>query len=139
MSDVIILTAEDFRQALPEFSDTTKYSNDFVNAKIEQSFCFISENNIGVLRDRCRKYAVELMTAHLITLADRILQNNSAGGIVASTSIDSISVSLVAPQNKSAFDYWLNQTAYGQQLLALLSSKAPAGLYFGGSHQRVLR
>lgn len=140
MATVITVTVAEFRTDFPEFADTVKYTNASLNAFISQAECYISTSNIhGPLRDNARKLGIELMTAHLQTLQDRILSGQTATGQVASTSIDAISVSLVAPPNRTMFQYWLGLTPYGQRYLALLTAQAPAGFYFGGSNQRLLR
>lgn len=140
MATQIIVTVSEFRTDFPEFADTNIYSDASLNAFIDQATCYISTNNIlGPLRDKCRKLAIELMVAHLQTIQTRILSGQNATGQIAATSIDSVSVSLVAPPNRTQYEYWLGQTPYGQRLLALLAAKAPAGLYFGGSNQRLLR
>ena len=64
---------------------------------------------------------------------------DAAGGIVSSAHIDSVSVTKAVPQSKNAFQYWLNQSAYGQQLLALLKLQSAVGIYFGGTKENVFR
>lgn len=139
MSATITVTVADFRTDFPEFSDTTRYPDSELQTFITQSMCYVSNVNYGVLRNNCRKLAIELMVAHLQTLQDRITSGQNATGQIGSTSIDSVSVSIIAPPNKDQFDYWLGLTPYGQRYLMLLLAHAPAGLYFGGSFQRVLR
>lgn len=140
MATEIILTVQQFRTDFPEFADVNVYTDASLGAFVEQAMCYISTTNIfGPLQNKCRLLAQELMTAHLQTLQDRITSGQTATGQIAATSIDSVSVSLVAPPNRTQYEYWLGLTPYGQRLLALLSAKAPAGLYFGGSRQRILR
>ena len=135
---VITLTVDGFRSDFVEFSNTETYSNELISSFINRSYGYISRNVYGILSEADRKLALELMTAHLLTINSKI-SSNTATGQIASTSIDAISVSLVAPVNKNAWQYWLNSTPYGQQLLALLQAHAPAGIYDGGSYQKVFR
>lgn len=137
MVDVITITVSEFRSAMPAFSDATKYSNTLVSTFIDQAGNYISTKNCGVLRDNSRVYALELMTAHLLTLNDMILSGNiGASSKITSTSIDKISVSTQAPNTRNEWAYWLSLTPYGTALLALLQSKAPFGIYSGGTNYR---
>lgn len=140
MVDVIAITPEQFRSAMPAFADATKYSDEQIDAFVEKAGFYISTKYSGTCPCKCRVYAIELMAGHLLKLNDLILSgDNSAGGRITSASIDKISVSLDAPQTKNAYEYWLSLTPYGQQLYALLMSKAPAGIYSGGKCYRILR
>lgn len=138
MVDVIQITVSEFRQAFkPAFSDTSKYSDELISAFIERAGFYVSTQNCGSLRDGARAYAIELMTAHLITLNDKILSGDTgASSRITSTSIDKISVSLEAPQTKDEWSYWLSLTPYGMALLALLKAKSPLGVYSGGKNYR---
>ena len=136
MVATITLTVEDFIQDFPEFANDDINS---IKSFITQAGCYVSTNNVGVLRNDCRKLAIELMVGHLLTLQNKINSGQTATGQVASTSIDAVSVSLVPPPNKNQYEYWLNLTPYGQRLLALLVAKSPAGFYMVGSYHRVLR
>lgn len=140
MSDVIAITPEMFRNAMPAFANETTYPDEQIDAFVEKAGCFISMKYSGTCPCKCQVYAIELMAAHLLKLNDLIMSgDNSAGGRITSASIDKISVSLDAPQTKNAYEYWLSLTPYGQQLNALLESKAPAGIYSGGKCYRVFR
>jgi len=136
----ITLTVEQFRADFPEFTDPP-YTDAIVQAAIDRSACFISKTNSGPLKDECRLLAIEYMAAHLLKVCGGASGGNggSQGGLVGSSSIGSVSVSMVPPPGSSSFTYWINQTCYGQAYLALLQTKAPAGLYCGGSFTRVLR
>ena len=137
MTDVIFITVDEFRSAMPAFSDSTKYSDELVELFIDQSYNYISPHKGCLLKCKSRRYAIELMAAHLLTLNDKILNGDmSAGGRIASANIDKISVSLEAPKNQNDWTYWLSLTPYGLALSALLSSKAPIGVYSGGINFR---
>lgn len=134
---VDVITVDDFRQAMTQFADENIYSDEMVELSIDRAHYYIT----GDFCPRSwRGYALKLMTAHLLTISDRIMKGDaSAGGRITSTSIDKISVSLDAPQSKNDFEYWLSLTPYGLELLSLLRSKAPAGIYSGGKNYRVFR
>lgn len=139
-NDIITVTTDDIRQVFPEFSDILKYPNTLLDGFINRSYCYISRFKFGVIPADSRKLAIELMTCHLTALNDKIKSGQTSGGSgqIQSASIDSVSVSLVMPPNKTQLEWWLNLTPYGQQLLYLLAIPASAGLYFGGSRQRIL-
>lgn len=71
------------------------------------------------------------MTAHLTALSDLAAQSQTPG-YEQSATIDKVSVSLTPPPNKNQWQFWLNTTPYGMQLLALLQSKSAGGFYIGG-------
>lgn len=139
METSITLTVSDFRTDFPEFADEERYTDSSLQSFITQAMCYIHNVNYGPLQGNCRKLGIELMVAHLQTLQEKIQSGVNSTNQIGSTSIDSVSVSLIPPPNKSQFDYWLGLTPYGQRYLMLLMAHAPAGLYYGGSFQRVLR
>ena len=139
-AEQINLTVAQFRADFPAFASETVYPESTLQLYIDRAYCFISGDSTPYyISDGCRLLAIELMTAHLQTLATNIANGNTGGGLVNSSSVGNVSVSLTPPTIKQSFDYWIMQTAYGQQYKALLASKAPAGLYLGGSNQRVFR
>ncbi len=141
MTNKIVITVDEFREVFPEFADETKYPDAVIQSFIIQAECYISPDNnpAWMLNGESRRLAIMLLVAHLLILNNKALSGSgAAGGTVASKSAGSVSVSFVAPTNKNELDFWLNQTGYGQRLLALLQVKVPAsGLYIGGS-QRIL-
>jgi len=124
-----------FQGQFPEFVDPP-YTSILVEAQWNIATCYISVKNCGSLTDACRAFAINAMTAHLFKLQTNSANVPSGGkstGFVQQANIAQISVSIVAPPtNASQFHWWLNQTAYGQQLLALLKAKSVGGLYVGG-------
>lgn len=135
----IVLSVEQFRKDFDAFADNTKYSDAKLNTFISRAYKYCSNKVRFVLDDCERLLAIELMTAHLLTLKDMMDNGNPTLGQVGSSTIGSVSVSLVAPLNRNALQYWLNLTGYGKDYLALLASHAPMGFYAGGSFQRVFR
>lgn len=141
MAEVVIVTPEIFRQRIPAFADVDKYPDDVLTNIIETATCYITAKNIGPLRNTCRVQAICLMAAHLLTLRDRMAQggNSGATGTVASSSVGNVSISLVQPPSQTQYDYWMNLTGYGAELLRLLAIYANGGIYWGGSYETVLR
>lgn len=125
-----------FRAAYPAFSNSTTYPDALLQMYWDTGTCYISNENYGWLKDACRQLALNLMTAHLTYLSTLINQSKS-GTIKQSATIDKVTVTLVPPPiNDSEFDWWLNTSPYGQQLLTLLQVQSVGGFYVGGSPER---
>lgn len=131
MSDCII-SADDFKKNFPEFE-----SCEDVELCILRAECYVSPDNSKLEKSKW-KLAVYLFTAHLLTLQSSIRDGQLQGGIVVSSSIDKVSVSMAPPQIKGSFEYWLGQTQYGIELLALLETEVSTPYLHGGSFIRTL-
>ncbi len=127
------ITVDDFILNFPEFDGVENISLYLTRAK-----CYVSPVNYGKLSDESRKLAIYLFAAHLLALQKSIKEGNTSVNMTASASIDKVSVSMVPPPSLGAFEYWLNQTQYGAELLALLSVVLPIPLLLGGSFVRTL-
>jgi hypothetical protein len=92
---------------------------------------FVSDVSYGWLQGAQRQYALDLMCAHLVALSV-IVAAGQIPGVVTQATIDKISVSLQEPPKPNQWQWWLNQTPYGQQLLALLAASIVGGMYIGG-------
>lgn len=140
MTDATV-TPEMLRAKIPAFEDTGKYTDETLTGILDTATCYISTKNCGPLRGKCREQAICLMAAHLLTLRDRMAQggNTGSGGTVASASVGNVSISLMQPPNQSQYQYWMNLTGYGAELMALLRIYANGGIYVGGSFETVLR
>lgn len=131
------VTVAEFRLALPEFADTTKYPDAYIQRFITQSTMFITTDS-GIIRDDVRVLAIEYMTAHLITLAaidgagNKVADGNS-GGVLTSASIESVSVAFQGVIAKNAFEQWIQSTPYGKMYWALLEANTPTGVFWVGS------
>lgn len=125
----ITLVLSDFRQQFPLFETTPDAT---ISTYFAMASDYISVTNYGVLKNNSRTLALYLLTAHLMTISNAIASGDASGTIVSATE-GSVSITLLQPTVTSDFKFWLNQSAYGQQLLALLSVKAAFGFYVGGS------
>ncbi len=135
----ITLNIPDFRLQFPAYSDETTYPDTIITATFNTSELYITNATNNCLDEAKLTRSLYLMTAHLLFLQDSI-NNGDATGIVTNATVDKVSVTLLAPQNKGEFNFWLNQSPYGQQLLALLRLCVAGGLYVGGAPEtRVLR
>ena len=131
------VTVATFRASLPEFANTTKYPDAYIQRFITQSTMFITTDS-GIIKDDVRVLAIEYMTAHLITLAaidgaGNTVSDGNTGGVLTSASIDSVSVAFQAVIAKDAFEQWIQSTPYGKMYWALLSANMPTGVYWVGT------
>ena len=124
-------TAQVFISQFPEFENA-----DNIDLYINRALLYISPWS-AFCKDR-KQYVVFLLAAHLLALQNNINNGENTGGLQTGASIDKVSVSVAPPPFSDGFEYWLNQTAYGQALLAFLDMVAALPTYIGGSFNRVL-
>lgn len=135
MSAVIFVPSE-FRTQFSAFSNATTYPD----LTLEQWFA-IAEVYINNPAGGCYfnprmstaklKQALYLMTAHLLALSLLIAQGQTPG-IVVNAGIDKITVGIEPPPAPNQWQYWLQTTGYGQQLLALLQVASVGGFFIPG-------
>lgn len=137
MSSVIV-TVDDFREAFPNFSDTEQYPDAYLERFLTQAQSYISTYNFRI-RPEVRLLAIQYMAGHLMTLWGTQGQNNgglgdnTAGSVITSAHIDSVSVSMQAPIASNAFAQWIQTTPYGKAFWALLTANNPIGVYWAGT------
>ncbi len=136
---VISVSVDGMRSQLPYFADATKYPDAVLTVDLDNAQNYISPLNFGPLRDNSRVYAVYLMAGHLQLLRERLNAGQTGVGIQTAASVDKVSVTLTPPPIKEQYDYWLNLTPFGAELLFLLGSVTGAGWYIGGSDENVFR
>lgn len=120
-----------FRQQIPAYASPTAYPDAIITVYWGVATEFVDKEDFGCLNGTTRAFAINLATAHLISLSARAAKGKQ-GGFVVSSSIDKVSVQRLAPQVNSSFDWWLVQSPYGQQLLALLDVVSVGGFSVGG-------
>lgn len=125
-------TKEIFISQFPEFENAED-----IELYINRALLYISPFS-ALCRDK-KQYVVFLITAHLLALQDNINNGENTGGLQTSASIDKVSVSVAPPLFSDGYEYFYNQTVYGQQLLAFFNMLATVPNYIGGSFQRVLQ
>ena len=135
----IVFVPADFRAMFPAYADETKYPDEMLTTFWEFAKCYFDDEVCGCFSEECWKRILYTMVAHLLYMADAAQQGNS--GLVQSATIDKVSVTQAAPPyGQSQYRYWMNQSPWGQQLLALLSTCAVGGMYIGGAPEtRALR
>lgn len=134
-----VFPKDDFFAEFPEFKGLPDFFTEAMVARIgNEAHRFITDWEPGFpLADpEDRRYALFLMTAHMLALRKQAADNLAdgtlpAGGRVRKATVGAVTVETDTPSNPNADDYtyWLNQTTYGQELLAFLSNAAPAGIY----------
>lgn len=142
-SNSLVYDDELFRSQIPAYSNMTDYPEATLqmwwNTAISYisngaSYAWYSDSIVPGNDNTPQQSAINLMTAHLITLSNQIATGKykPGGDIVTSATIDKITVSLLPPPVKSQWSWWLSLTPYGAQLLALLTLKSAGGFYVGG-------
>ena len=126
------LTVQAFLGTFPEFN-----GNQYIDMMIGRATIYV-DIHCGCICNKQKQYAIFLLTAHLLTLYKGITSGEATGGVQTGASIDKVSVSYAPPPYANGFEYWLNQTPYGQELLALINILVATPDYIGGSFQRVL-
>lgn len=136
MSSVEI-TVSDFRCKFPEFG-IVNYPDAVLCRYLNMATAYCSTTNFRI-RPQVRILLIELMAAHLITLAGidpTTMTAKSTGdttGFETSATIDGVSVSKQAPIARNAFEQWINSTGYGQQYWALLVANTPTPIHYVGN------
>lgn len=130
-----------FRLLFSAFSNATTYPSSQLSMywTVASEYISTNDNPCNMLNGASLQLALDCLCAHLATLftqdANNVASGESPGqseGITTSSTVGAIIVSTLPPPVKDSWDYWLNQTSYGQQLLALLKMKSVGGFYVGG-------
>ena len=126
---------DEFCAAFPAFKASgSVYSDESIQLAGNEAMHHITESSRGMPMENCddRKYALILMTAHILVLnhktdEDTAAGNISAGGSVVKAVIGSVQIENTKPNSFTVDDwsYWLTQTEYGRRLLAYLDVQAP--------------
>jgi hypothetical protein len=124
-----------FIAQIPAYSNATIYPQATLQMWWNIAINYISDVSCGDLQGASRQYAIDLMMAHLIYIANLLPANNTPGFVTQAT-IDKVSVGLLAPPVPNQWQWWLNTSPYGQQLLALLLVNSAGGYYVGGTAPR---
>jgi hypothetical protein len=134
-----------FRALFTVFENETTYPPEQIQMFWTVATDYISTNDscFNILNGASLQLAIDSMCAHIMTLFLRDQSNVNNGEdpgqpnlIETAASVGSVSVSSMPPPATDSWRYWLNQTSYGQQLLALLSAKSVGGIYVGGLAER---
>ena len=134
----ITLDPAAFRALFPQFADPVKFPDAALSIQFGLATGYVSADTYGDMTVAARTNALYLMTAHLLALGVIIAQNNYSGqvGVVQGAVVDHVQITLTPPPVKSQWQWWLNTTPYGAQLLGLLEAQAGGGFYVGGLPER---
>jgi hypothetical protein len=122
-----------FRAQFPEFANTTTYPVATIAMQWSMATGYISADTCvgwweGINLNQ-QTNALNLMTAHLLFINTQAMMGQDTG-VMTGSSIDKISVQLQAPPEMNQWQWWLNQSPYGKQLLALLQIAAAGGRFY---------
>ena len=122
----------DFRAQFPAFANTTTYPEAVLQQYFNTAGLYVANTNYGWLASvNGTLTALYLLTAHLAQLSTQIAAGQTPQ-IVTGSGIDKINVTLEPPPAKNAWQFWLQTSPYGSQLLALLQSLSVGGFYTPG-------
>ena len=121
-----------FRALFPAFTNTAQYPVLTIQAYWDTATAYVNNRNGGCYAGGMtlaqQTLALNQMTAHLLCLSGMIGSGNTPGVIIAAT-IDKVAVTMEPPPAPNQWQYWLQTTPYGQQLLALLQVASVGGFY----------
>ena len=132
----VVVSVEDFRNAFKEFCNPVQYKDCLLTRFLTQAQAYISRKSF-VISDDIRLLLIQLMAAHLITLAEIdpttgiVKSMGQSAGHELSASVDGVSVTREATLSRNGEEQWLQSTGYGQQYLAILQAHS-IGIYFVG-------
>lgn len=134
---IIALDSAAFRIAYPMFANVVCYTDDVLGGWFDAATNYISDVDYGCtnLSGKAQVLALNLMTAH-IGYIFKTTADGDTPALMQSATIDKVSVTVTPPPVKSQFNWWLNLSPYGQQLLALLTTVGVGGFYAGGLPER---
>jgi len=131
--NILTLDPQTFRAQFTEFDNPIVNSDANIQLWFDMASNFISTTDWGFLNGTARQNALYLLTAHMMQLQKMAADNGGASpGFVTDATVDKVKVTVQPPPVKSQYGWWLNQTAYGSNLWALLQVIAVGGTYAGG-------
>lgn len=137
MANPVLFDATAFRAQVPQYADPTAYPDAVLQQYWSNGTNFITDTygaypGIWPTEDKLR-FALNLMTAHLLFISG-LLQQGITPGVETASSVGQVSISLQPPPLKTQWQFWLQTTPYGMELLALLQTRSVGGWYAGGDY-----
>lgn len=129
---VVIFDPSAFRLAFPDFGSLASYPDAKLQRYFDMATAYINNRSGGCYGGGWKlnqlTIGLNLMTAHLLTIANIIAGGNNTGVLTQAT-IDKVSVTIEPPPVPNQWQYWLQSTPYGAELLALLQVLSAGGYY----------
>lgn len=121
-----------FRAQFPAFANPATYTDVTLQQYFNAAGLYVQNSKYGFLGAAgATLQCLYLLTAHLAYIGTQIM-NGQTPGVTITATIDKISVGLQQAVLKNQWQYWLQSTPYGQQLLALLQVQSVGGFYERG-------
>lgn len=136
MSNPTLLTFDyaAFIAQCPAYSNAVAYPEATLQAYWNGAINYVSDiGNYGVIQGDARQYALNLMTAHLVFIAG-LTAAGQVPGLMQNATIDKVAVGLTPPPLPNQWQWWLNLSPYGQQLLAQLQGQSIGGFFIAGPY-----
>lgn len=132
MASHSVLNIAAFRATFSAFANVMTFPDAMVLTWYANAGAYLDMNdNSTGLNGTNLDYALQLLTCHLLTIANNINSGQTTQPI-NSASEGSVSVAFAPPPFKSGWEYWLSSTPYGQQLWSLLNVQSIGGWSVGG-------
>ena len=128
------LSVDRFRELFPEFADADQYPDAQLSGYFVMAECWLGEYLEAC--GECSDMLYYLLAAHLLYVAGTAASGEAVGGVITSSTVGGVSVSVQTMPIRSAWQAWLAGSPYGLQLWALLRIRAGGGRYVGGSPER---
>lgn len=129
----VLLDIAAFRAQFPAYANSITFTNAEIQAQWDLATAYITDNTNTAcylrMNPKQQRAALNLMTAHLMAL-NQAAASGQPAGLVQGATIDKVSVQLTPPPEVNQWQWWLNQTPYGQQLLSLLQVISAGGFFY---------
>lgn len=132
MTPAFAFNVEQFREMFPAFTAGACYSDSLLSLYFDTAGLYVQNQKYTPLSQAgATLQCLYLLTAHLAYIGQQAI-NGQAPGVTITATIDKISVGLQEAVLKNQWQYWLQSSPYGQQLLALLQVQSVGGFYSPG-------
>jgi len=118
----------------PAYANSVMYPQATLQEYWNSATNYVSDiGNFGFIQGTKRQFALNLMTAHLVFYAG-LVANQQVPALMQTATIDKVSIGVTPPPLPNQWQWFLNISPYGQQLLALLQVNSVGGAYISGPY-----